>query len=540
VKFDAIVVGAGAGGGIAACVLAEAGKSVLLLERGDWIDYRQEKRDHLRNHRVSQYGHNTGPDIEGNPRVIVDQDGSARVVKPYEGGYNANAAGVGSGTVVYGGQAWRFHPLDFKMASTYGVPAGSSLADWPISYEDLAPYYERAEWEIGVAGGPPVQEMPARREYPLPPMPDTLRGKAIRAGATSLGWNTQYVPILANSVPWGGRPACTHCQHCVGFACPVDAKNGTQNTVIPRALATGRCQLITRAHAAELILDETGRIVAGVAYFAEGERKEATADVVVLACGAIETARLLLNSKSRHYSSGIGNQYDQVGRNLQGHVYTGASGLMPSPVWDGIGPGPTVATLQFNHGNDGVVGGGMLCDEFVPMPISFLKTDRPTWIPSWGAAHKEWMRHAYRSTIQVRGPIHEIPSPHSRVMVDPQVRDKFGLPVARLSGTTHRESAKTAEFMRRRAEEWLRASGAETIWSHPVGVGLSAGQHQAGTCRMGDDPKTSVVDRNCRVHGHDNLFLADSSVHTTNGGFNPVLTLMALSFRTAETIAGSW
>ena len=155
-RYDSIVIGAGAGGGIAAALLAESGRSVLLIDRGPHETYASAgHRDHLRNQRISTYGHNAGPDIDGNPRVAVDAQGTARTVAPHEAGYQNNAAIVGGGTFVYGGQAWRFLPKDFRMASSYGVPAGSSLTDWPFPYDDLAPWYERAEWEIGVAGDSP-------------------------------------------------------------------------------------------------------------------------------------------------------------------------------------------------------------------------------------------------------------------------------------------------------------------------------------------------------------------------------------------------
>ncbi len=146
-RYDVIIVGAGAGGGVAAGVLAEAGKNVLLIERGREMSFEDVGRDHLRNQRLSQYGHNVGPDVDGNPRTLED----GRVVRPHESGYQNNAAAVGSGTRVYGAQAWRFMPQDFRMASIYGVPEGSSLADWPITYEDVEPFYERVEWEMASA-----------------------------------------------------------------------------------------------------------------------------------------------------------------------------------------------------------------------------------------------------------------------------------------------------------------------------------------------------------------------------------------------------
>jgi choline dehydrogenase-like flavoprotein len=150
------------------------------------------------------------------------------------------------------------------------------------------------------------------------------------------------------------------------------------------------------------------------------------------------------------------------------------------------------------------------------------------------------MRENFTRVLRVAGPVQEIPSPDARVTLDPAVRDRWGMPVARLSGTTHPETVRAATFMHARTREWLSAAGATQLWGKPPRLRISGGQHQAGTCRMGDDPHTSVVDRNCRVHGYDNLYIADGSVHVTNGGFNPVLTIMALAFRTAEHVARAW
>ena len=225
--YDCIVVGAGAGGTIAAAVLAEGGKRVLLLERGHRETYATAgHRDHLRNQRFSPYGHNAGPDIVGNPRVFVSPDGVERVLAPHEAGYHNNAAVVGGGTLVYGGQAWRYLPDDFRMASRYGVPEGSSLVDWPLSYDDLAPFYDRAEWEIGVSGDGrgPTQGGSRARDYPMPAVPSGPAAQALRNGAGALGISTFTPPILINTVPRHGRAACIQCGSCVGFPCPSDGK----------------------------------------------------------------------------------------------------------------------------------------------------------------------------------------------------------------------------------------------------------------------------------------------------------------------------
>ncbi len=542
--YDVIVIGAGAGGGIVANVLSKAGKRVLLLERGKWLKDEEVPYDHLRNHRLAQYGHNTGPDLQGNPRVFVDSRGNSHLLRPHEGGYNNNAMTVGGGTRVYGGQAWRFMRQDFQMATTYGVPEGSSLADWPLTYEDLEPYYERAEWEVGVCGSGNANafQAPRKKGYPMPPVPDTLTRKVLQSGAERLGWNTFPIPLLVNSVPFQDRPACVQCKYCVGFTCPSNSKNGTHAHIIPTAIATGNCTLVTQAMVERIDTDSAGNAT-GITYYQETEgtvqRITATAKVIVSSAGAIESARLLLNSKSDKHPNGIGNDNDIVGRNLQGHYYPGAIAQMEEVVYSGLGPGPSIATCQFNHGNPGIIGGGMLADDFIKLPIIYRKNAIPPYVPTWGKANKDWMRNEYRRSLQIMGPVQDIPNPECRVTLAADVRDKFGIPVARLSGTTHPETVRTAYALRERAVEWLKASGAKEVYPFPIGLGLSAGQHQAGTCRMGDDPKTSVTDSWGRVHNHDNLFVIDGSLHVTNGGFNPVLTIMALAFRSAEYIASN-
>jgi choline dehydrogenase-like flavoprotein len=538
---NAVVVGAGAGGGVVAKELACAGLTVALLERGKWYTAFDCRKDDLRNQRTTALGCAFGPDDERNPRVVVDQNGRQEIVKPSDGSYSNNAACVGGGTFSYGAMAWRFMENDFRMRSAYGAVRGSTLENWPIRYEDLEPYYEKAEWEIGVSGDDTgnIFKAPRQKPLPMPPLSPSLEHIALEQAAKRLGLHPFSIPMLRNTVPFSGRGACMRCRWCVGFACEVDAKNGTHNTVIPKALVTGNCDLRTDSVVKEILTDARGRVT-GVSYFDANNRlQEQPADVVIVSASATESARLLLNSKSRMFPSGIGNQNDWVGRNLQGHAYTGAMGLMDSDIFDDLGPGASIAISDYNHGNPGLVGGAVLCNEFIRLPIHFYSM-LPPEAPRWGAAHKEYVRKFYKRSVIVMGPVQEMPVFDARVQVDPTVKDFWGIPVARLSGQRHPMDLVTAKFVAEKAQAWLVEAGAIQTWCRLPGTGLSGGQHQAGTCRMGNDAKSSVVNRNCQVHGVDNLFVADASVHVTNGGFNPVLTIMANAYRVSEFIAKNW
>ncbi len=540
-RVNAVVVGAGAGGGVVAKELAEAGMRVVLLERGKWYTAFDCRKDDLHNQRTSVLGCAFGPDDERYRRVTVDAQGREQIVLPSDGAYQNNAACVGGGTFSYGALAWRYLEKDFRMRSTYGAIEGSTLADWPISYQDLEPYYEKAEWEIGVSGDESnnIFRPPRRRPLPMPPPSPSREHLLLKAAALRLGLHPFEAPMARNTVPFNGRGACMRCRWCVGFACEQDAKNGTQNTVIPKALASGNCDLRTECVAKEILTDVRGRAT-GVAYFdPDGRLQEQPADLVVVSCSATETPRLLLNSRSRLFPNGLGNRHDWVGRNLQGHAYAGAYGLLEEDVYDDLGPGASIAVCDYNHGNPGLAGGGALSNEFIRLPYH-LASLRPPGVPRWGAAHKEFMRKYYRRSLAVHGPVQEMPVFDSRVQVDPRVRDAWGIPVARLSGTNHPHTIEVARFVANRAEAWLKEAGATTTWLKLPGRGLSGGQHQAGTCRMGNDPQTSVVNSYCQVHDVDNLFVVDGSVHVTNGGFNPALTIMAIAYRAAEHIVRTW
>jgi choline dehydrogenase-like flavoprotein len=541
-RYDAVVIGSGAGGGVAACLLAESGRRVLVVEAGSWPTIAELSRDQLRNPR-SDWGllPLSGP-VDDRDLRVLELDGRVQVLRPYEPGWANNAMTAGGGTRVYGAQAWRFEPRDLTMASTYGVPDGSALADWPITYDDLERYYSRADRELGVSGSSAGETMGRSRPYPMPPVRTGPRHTLLREAAERLGWGHVRVPLLINSEPYGGRAACEGCRMCVGFACPVDAKNGSQNTLLPRAFASGRAEILLQARAERLVVDGRGQVVAValVGRTAAGElwRAQVGADEVVVSAGAVESARLLLNSAHDAEPTGLGNRHDQVGRHLQGHVYGGAVGLFDDVVEDLVGPGPTISTHDFRHGVDGLVGGGVLVDEFIPLPANVYRSlSGAGLIPRWGAESKRGMRDLLRRSLRVMGPIQEVTSASSRVRLDPEVRDAYGIPVPRLSGSVHACDTAAQAMLAERAVEWLTAAGAHRAAAMVgTGDGPSAGQHQAGTCRMGADPATSVVDPWCRVWGHDNVRVVDASVHVTNGGVNPVLTVFANAYRVLDQL----
>jgi choline dehydrogenase-like flavoprotein len=453
-------------------------------------------------------------------------------MKAHQQGYGNNAMGVGGGTRVWGAQAWRFSPDDFRMASRYGVPEGSSLADWPIGYADLAPHYEWAEYALGVAGQEGhLYHGPRNKPFPMPPGEGNLSKDVLAAGAKKLGWSVHAVPLAINSQEYQGRSACAHAGICVGFACPSNAKGGSQNTMIPAAMKTGLFTLATQMQVTSILAAGRGMVRGVEVVDASGVEKQIAADSIVVSAGAIESARLLMVSE-------MGNHSDQLGRNLQSHLYTGAHADFDVPLANTAGPGVSISTCQFNHDNEGIVGGGMIANDFPVLPIQFWATHHHQAPASFGLEAKQWMRHAYHHRHTIMGPTQEIPDPESRIRLDPQLKDRYGMPVAQLSGGVHPESIRTGQFMRQRAVEWLEASGGTNIemFGAESGAYVSAGQHQAGTCRMGDDDQTSVTDSWGRVHHYSNLYVADASLHVTNGGFNPALTVMACASRVAEGI----
>jgi choline dehydrogenase-like flavoprotein len=540
-KVDVIVVGSGAGGGIVAKELAAAGLSVVVFERGKMYtaaDFNHSELD-------SQYSVPPayGPTVHPNPRTFryTDRE-TARLVYPgVDDQYGKTAAAVGGGTLAYGGAAWRFKREDFRMKSTYGTVLGTSLEDWPISYDDLEPYYEKAEYELGVsglAGADPFAE-PRKKPYPLPPLPINAQGEIIRDAGRRLGWHPFPPPFAILTEPYNGRNACIQCAWCLAYACEVEAKSGTQATMMPLALKTGKCELRTNSFVTRILTDKKGRPTGVQYYDIHKQGHEQYADLIVVACSATESARLLLNSANKFHPRGLGNSSGQVGRNLNDHTGADTYGLFEREIPHDKGPGPSMAFNDWNHSHaPGIPGGGYIYNYYCTLPIEFAQV-RPPGEPAWGKAHKEFQRRYFHRYLHLGSNCQALPQEANCVDLDPQVRDAWGMPVARITHSWGKIDYQIADFVMDKGEQLLKEAGAIKTWRGVNGKG-GVNDHQNGTCRMGSDPKTSVVSRYCQSHDLDNLFVTDGSVLVTDGGFNPSLTIQAVAFWAADYIKKEW
>lgn len=533
--YDVIVIGAGAGGGVAAAELASKGERVLLIDRARPMRTSELRSDHLRGKRMQAFETTAGPG-EGNPRLLDQPDGST-VLLPGEGdggAYGLTAMTLGGGTRLWQGMSWRFYAEDFAMASTYGAPEGSTLIDWPFGYDELEPYYDRIEWELGVSGdanSDVARRTPRSRPYPMPALASDPVRVALGRSADQLGWKTSPVPFAINSVARDGRPACASCGQCVGHACPVNAKNGTQNTFIPRALATDRCHLLLSAQATSIVHDDRG-LATGVRVVEsgpEGDRERfIRARTIVVAAGAIESARLLL-------ASGLGN--DWVGRNHHTHGIAIATALEGPGFARRLGPGHSVASVDWVHRDRLAWGGGVIFDAPEMYPYSKAMVGRSVPGQRWGREHKRWMRES-ASPLGTMSMVQEIPHESSRVGIDGSLTDRRGMPVARLGGVPHEATREAVSFMVDRCVEWLEASGGRSIVRTALFGAPQGAEHSAGTLRMANDPADGACSPEGLLFGTTNVYVADASLHPTNGGFNPGLTVMANALRVATLLAG--
>jgi len=529
---EVCIIGAGASGAAAAKVLTERGVRVVALERGPWRGRETFGGDELAN--VNRY--NLWPDPILNPRTLrnsTDAPARAELFCPVP-------QMVGGGTVHWQGWLPRFTESDFRLRSIAGDLPGTSLADWPITYAELEAYYDQVEWAFGVSGQAGANAFESRRSrgYPCPPMPMSRYAEKFHAGCGKLGWNSFPTPQAALSQPYNGRPATVLSAFAQQHGDPTGTRSSALNVLVPDAVRTGRYDLRADCYVRELTLDAHGQVRAAVYENAAGKTYEQTADVFLLACGAVETARLLLLSKSGRFPHGLANGSDLVGRNATFHEYSAAVGLFDDPIYAWAGGGyVSASSFQFYEHDErrGFVGGGHIAAAGVgiPLPINW----RLPGGPSWGAAAKDVDRLYFNHSMAVAMVVHDMPRHENRIDLDPLVVDAWGLPVARVTLAPHENDLAMGRFLIDRNAEILEAAGASRVQTVYIDRITGNCSHQHGTTRMGNDPDRSVLDRNCRAHEVDNLYVVDGGSFPTGTGANPTLTIMANAWRVAERIA---
>jgi choline dehydrogenase-like flavoprotein len=530
-QVDFVVVGSGASGGVVARELARAGHTVLVFEQGPRLGPADFEHDEFKYFFLN--GLTNSPDISPQSfrKSTAEPAVRARGTNPL-----LYARIVGGSSNHFTANFWRFHEIDFHEHSVYGGIPGTSFADWPISYQDLEPYYTKVEWEVGVSGlaGATPHDPPRSRPYPMPPMPVKSSGVLFERGARKLGLHPYPAPLAIASQPFKDRPGCVHCGFCMGFGCEARAKSSALYTMIPEAEATGRCEVRASSYVYHVEVDARGRST-GVHYFdADKKSHFQPARAVVLSANGAETARLLLNSTSNRFPQGLANSSGMVGKNLMFNQGASVQGLFEHELNEYKSVQVTRILHDFYDADPkrGFYGGGGIDARINPQPAiwAFNATGE---LPRWGAALKERLEAFPRITAST-GHSTSLPMESNSVGIDPDLKDIWGIPGMRLTYKDHPDDLQTAKFLQDRSYEILDAAGAQKVWREEIAEN-TGGVHLLGTARMGNDPKSSVVDKFHRTHDVRNLFLVDGSSFVTSGRGQPTMTIQALAFRAGIT-----
>ncbi len=533
---DFVVVGSGSAGGILAKELAVSGFSVVVLEQGPYREASEFTHDEFD---VVLNSSLTGGRPSANPQTFRHDDDEVAKV-PFRRNPAWYYEGVGGASVHFTANFWRLREIDFKERSVLGPIGGTNFADWPISYEELEPYYTKVDWEIGVSGAPGPFDSPRSRPFPVPPMPVKSSGVLLEKGAKAIGFHAQPAPLAILSRPLNGRPACINCGYCMGFGCEIGAKSSTLAAMIPQALASGKCEIRPDSAVFNLELAEDGR-VSEVQYIdADGNQRGQKARAVILSANGAETSRLLLLSENSRHPDGLANSSGFVGRNLMMNAHATVHAVFEHRLNDykGVQVTRIVHDLYESDPKRGFYGGGGFdARPFLgATPIMFSLTQQRRDRPQWGAEFKDRLAHNFTRQMAILCNATSLPLDRNNITIDPTHKDKWGRPSLRMTYRDHDDDLANARYMQGFAEQMAEAAGAIEQWSPPV-TPSAGGAHLLGTCRMGDDPETSVVDRYHRSHDVPNLFICDGSSMVTSGRGQPTMTIMALAFRAAEHIA---
>ncbi len=528
---DFLVIGAGAAGGVMAKELSTAGFRVVVLEQGPYLTEKDYRHDEIR------YTYQAGLTNDTKVQPITyrkNESEPAKLVKAIMYGRQ-----VGGGSVHFTANYWRFHESDFEERSQFGDVPGTGLADWPIKYADLEPYYTKAEYDLGISGlgGANPFEAPRSKPYPLPPMPVKSSGVLFDRATKKLGLHPYPAPMAILSQPYQGRAACVNCGFCEYFGCEMRAKSSTLVSVIPMAEKTGKCEIRPNSYVRKIETDAHGRAT-GAVYFDSNRREifQRAKAVVVCANGA-ETARLLLISKSKRFPDGLANSSGLVGKYLMWDTGGLAMGLFEHPLneYKGIQVTRVIHDYYKADPKRGFYGGAGLDARFNYYPANFALQGMPPDAPKWGAEYKKMLAEYFTHTMTVLSHTSSLPQLGNSISLDPDVKDAWGLPAMRVTFNFHPDDIKTINWAYTKQVEILEAAGAKKTWVAGSSIEDNLpSTHLMGTCRMGNDPKQSVVDRYNRAHDVPNLLIVDGSSFVTAARQQPTATIQALAYRAAD------
>jgi gluconate 2-dehydrogenase alpha chain len=555
---DVVIVGLGAAGGVAVLPLTQAGIEVIGLEAGTWLRPDDFAPDELRNNFRGwpQAVQKANREIPTHRTSSTASMSSRQQIHPM-----MNA--VGGTTLHYWAQSWRLNPWDFKVVSEttrrYGasrIPKGSTIEDWPFGLEELEPFYDKVEYEIGVSGqaGNIKGKIDPRgntfegaraREYPMPALRGTSFTDMMADAARKLGWRPFPGPAAVSTRAYQGRAGCAYHGYCSRGGCHINAKGSTAVTTIPKAQATKRLSVVTEAHVTTIEVGSNGRI-SGVNYVKGGTEYFQPAKVVLVASYVYENVRLLLLSKSKAFPNGLSNNHGQVGRHYFSHNQIGGvTALFPKRLnnWYGL-PAQGVAVDDwaddnFDHSGLDFIGGGNLWVYSDRRPISAANMSTYGRAPRWGSAWKAFIKQNADSWNVSYLQKTTLPYEDNYLDLDPTVKDPLGFAVCRITADYKENERRLSTFIQDKMVEWYKAAGA--IATEKTGMGtMGPTTHAYGGTRMGDNPETNVVDRWGFSHEAPNLGILGASVMGTSGARNPTLTAQALAWRTADRLAKNW
>jgi choline dehydrogenase-like flavoprotein len=531
-EVDFVVVGSGAAGGIIAKELSQNGFRVVVLEQGPYLteaDFSHNEikvlnEDLLTNHPKLQP--NTFRKTASDPAKVQRTIAYGRL--------------VGGTSVHFTANFWRFHEIDFVERSKIGPISGTGFTDWPITYADLEPYYTKVEWEVGVSGlaGASPFDPPRSKPFPMPPLPTKGSGVLLEKAGRKLGWNPFPAPMAILSQPRAGRSACVNCGFCLGFGCEVGAKSSSLASMIRVAEKTGRCEIRPNSYVHKIEVDANGRATGAVYFDAQRNVHLQKAKAVVLSANGAETPRLLLLSANKQFPNGLANSSGVVGKHLMFNSGAVSIGVFEEPLNDYKGFAVSRIIHDFyelDAQKVGFYGGGGIDARFDITPIGFAMGGLPPGTPRWGKGFKDAIAHNFTRSMEIMSHGTSLPLETNGFSLDADVKDDWGLPALCLTYKDHPDDLKLATWLNARGLELLDAAGAKQKWSFPIEE-QAFGVHLLGTCRMGNDPKTSVINADHRTHDVKNLFLCDGSSLVTSGRGQPTMTIEALAFRAADRI----